>query len=191
MKKLLLFIAVAMVSFATFAQTDLTGRIYKNSNILAEEINKLMADADLKIDSLRQDAFAKAEKKKGRKLTEEERAKVSAEVDKAQEAMKALKKGVKTSVSLEFRDSKNVVMRLKMAVDDEAMKAAGIPWAKRKLMKAALAIAPSSEKGTYHQQDNLIIIEDEKEPDTLRISDDGKYIYVTFDKKKCKLTRVQ
>ena len=191
MKKLLLFIAVAMVSFATFAQTDLTGRIYKNSNILAEEINKLMADADLKIDSLRQNAYAKAEKKKGRKLTEEERAKVSAEVDKAQEAMKALKKGVKTSVSLEFRDSKNVVLCLKMKVDEEAMRLAGIPWAKRKLMKAAMAMVPSSEKGTYHQQDNLIIIEDEKEPDTLRISDDGKYIYGTFDKKKCKLTRVQ
>ena len=191
MKKIFLCIALAAVSLGALAQTDLTGRVYSNPNIMADEINKLVSEVDSQIDSIRQEAFAKVEKKKGRKLTEEERAKVSAEVDKAQDAVKALKKGIKASVRLEFQDTKNVVMRMKMSVEDEALKAAGIPWAKRKLMKAALAIAPSSDKGTYHQQGNLIIIEDEKEPDTLRLSADGKHIYGTFDKKKCTLTRVQ
>ena len=69
-------------------------------------------------------------------------------------------------------------------ISDEALKAAGYGWLKRKAMKAALAVAPSSQKGTYIVKNNMVIMADkDNEKDTLNISQDGKYITGKLDKK--------
>ena len=189
MKQFLLSILLCLSGFVQ-AQVDLTGRIYKKDNILADELNKVVADADKKMDSLRQVKVVELEKKKGRKLNATEKADIDKQIAEARQAMVAIKKGIITRIELEFKDARNAVMTMKTSIDDNALKAAGVPWVKRKAMKAALAIAPSSEKCTYRQKGDLIIIEDEKEPDTLRLSSDGKTIYWKMDKKTSyKLTR--
>ena len=50
---------------------------------------------------------------------------------------------------------------------------------------------PSSEKVKYTVSGNNIIIPDDKKPDTLRISDDGKYITGKMDEIQFKLTRTK
>lgn len=174
------------------AQTNLTGRIYANSNIMADEMNKIVALVDQKIDSMRLAKLAEFEKTKKRKPNTKEKAEIEAVLKKAKEATMAIKNGVKTAISVEFKDTRNLVMTAKISVDDNALKLAGVPWVKRKAMKAALAVMPTTQKATYKQQGNLIICEDPDEPDTLRLSADGKYIYGTFDKKqKFRLSRTK
>ena len=68
-------------------------------------------------------------------------------------------------------------------VCDEAMKAAGLGWLQRKAMKAALAVAPSSEKGTYVVKGQQVIMTDSNgEKDTLMLSQDGQYLSGKMDK---------
>ena len=64
---------------------------------------------------------------------------------------------------------------------------------KRKALKAAIALIPSTEKSSYIVKDNLVImIDDDEGNDTLRLSNDGKYLFGKFDKKTdYKLTRTQ
>ena len=193
MRQLLLSILLCLSGLAQAqSQVNLTGRIYKNDNILADELNKAMAVVDQKMDSVRQAKVVELEKKKGRKLNATEKAEIDKQLAEAQKAMSAIKKGMSTRIEVEFKDARNLVMTMNMSVDDNALKLAGVPWVKRKAMKAALAIAPSSQKCTYRQQGNLIIVEDEEESDTLRLSSDGKYIYGKMDKKTSfKLTRLK
>ena len=68
-----------------------------------------------------------------------------------------------------------------MNVSDDILKAAGVSWAKRKAIKLATSISPA-EKTNYFVKDNLIICDDGKEKDTLKISNDGKYLYGKFEK---------
>lgn len=185
-------ILLLCLSGLVHAQTDLSGRIYANPNVMPTEMEKDMASLEHKIDSLRQNGYAAFEQKKGRKPTAEEKAEIDEKMKEARKMMESLKKAITTRVEVEFKDQQNMVMRMKMHVDDNALKLAGVPWIKRKALKAATAIAPSSEKAKYIQKGNLIIVQDEEEPDTLRLSDDGKYIYGKIDKKqKFKLTRTK
>lgn len=104
----------------------------------------------------------------------------------------AVRKGLKTAITVEFKTEKNATMKVNMKVSDDVLKAAGIPWLKRKAMKAALAVAPSTMKATYEVKGNLVILNDDGELDTLRLSADGKQLYGTFDKKTpFTLTRIQ
>lgn len=58
-------------------------------------------------------------------------------------------------------------------------------------MVAASAMAPA-ERGTYVVMGDLVIMNDGHELDTLRLSDNGKYLSGKLDeKKKFKLTRIQ
>ena len=94
---------------------------------------------------------------------------------------------MKTSITVDFKTEDKAVMKMDVSISEDALKAAGIGWAKRKLMKAALAIAPSSEKATYQVKDNLVIMKSsDGELDTLRLSSDGKYLYGTMDEGKGK-----
>lgn len=175
-----------------FAQTNMTGRTYYNANIMADEMNKIMQEIDQKVPQAKAKAYAKFEQKKGRKPTEKEKAALEKELNEAVTQARALKKGVTTAVTIEFKTEKEAVMNADMKVSDEAMKAAGISWIKRKAMKAALAVAPSKSKCTYIVKNNLIILDDSGEKDTLTISADGKYLYGKFDKKTSfKLTRTK
>ena len=175
------------------AQTSLAGRTYHHPNIMADMMNDATKDLDKKVAEARAKGIAEAEKKKGRKLTAEELAKLDEEIKKKMEMVEAVKKGMKMAITVEFKDQKNMVMKQNTKVSDEALKAAGIGWFKRKALKAALAIAPSSEKGTYIVKDSLVIMTDkDNEKDTLFLSQDGKYLKGRMDKKMSfKLTRIK
>lgn len=181
MKKSFLIALLLLVAVGAQAQTSLVGRVYHHPNILTDELNKLTTEANKDMKKNVDKAIKKAEEKKGRKLTAEELAEINKEVEEAQKMMKALKDGMKTAVTITFKDEKTMVMKADMKIDDEVMKKAGIPWAKRKMMKVAMAVAPS-EKASYERKGNLIIVRDDKEVDTLRLSDDGKYLSGKMDK---------
>ena len=185
--RFILVVVFMMSAMSAFAQTSLAGRTYYNVNILAGELDKMMAEMDQKLDSVRTEAYAKAKQKKGRELTAEEKAEVEKQVKQAQDMMIAIKKGMKTAITVDFKTEDKAVMKIDMSISDDALKAAGIGWARRKMMKAALAIAPSSEKVTYQVKGNLVIMKDsDGDPDTLRLSADGKYLDGLLDEGKGK-----
>lgn len=194
-QKLFVSIATLMVGclMSLHAQTNLTGRIYQNSNVLKAELDKAMGELDTTMDEARKEMIAKEEKEKGRKLTSAEVAKIDEKLKEAKAIADAVKKGMKTAITIEFKSEKDLVMKMKMQINDDALKAAGVGWAKRKLMLAALAVAPETQKGTYEVKNNYIYITDSsKERDTLRISNDGKYLYGKMDEKtNFTLTRIK
>ena len=166
------------------AQTNMAGRTYHNPNIIADMMNDATKDLDKKVAEARTKGIAEAEKKKGRKLTGEEIAKLDAEIKKKMAELEAMKKGMKLAITIEFKDDKNLVMKQDTKISDEALKAAGYGWLKRKAMKAALAVVPKSHKGTYVVKGNMIIMTDtDNDKDTLNISQGGKYITGKLDKK--------
>ena len=192
MKRMLILVVVAMMTMMTVNAQSLAGRTYYNANILAGEMNKKLKEVDQKIPEIRAEKYAKFEKEKGRKPTAAEKAKLDKEVDDAIAQAKALAKGASTAITIEFKTEKNAVMKADMNVSEDALKAAGIGWLKRKAMKAALAVAPSSTKATYVVKGDLIILDDGKEKDTLRLSSDGKYLYGKYEKDvNFKLTRTK
>lgn len=181
-RQLLVLVALLLIGCTTtvWGQTDLSGRIYHHPNILADKLNE--ATKDVNKEELRKKGIAKAEKKKGRKLTAEEKAEVDKELEKTIKTIEAMKKGMKTALTIEFKDKKNMVLKADIKISDEAMKAAGIGWLKRKAMKAALAVAPSSEKSTYVVKGQQIIMTDsDGEKDTLMLSQDGQYLSGKMD----------
>ena len=191
-RKLFVIIVLLCGMITVKAQSNLAGRVYHNPNIMAAEIDKEMKAADKKMTEAKAKAVAKMEKKKGRKLTAAEMAKIDEGVQKAQKMMEGIRKGMKTAVTIEFKDAKNMVFKADMQISEDALKVAGVSWLQRKTLKAAMALAPSSEKGTYVQKGNLIICSDGKDKDTLTISDDGKYVYGKLDQKtNFKLTRTK
>jgi membrane carboxypeptidase/penicillin-binding protein len=181
MKKSVFIALLLLAAVGAQAQTSLVGRVYHHPNILADTMKELTADANKDMKKNVDEAIKKAEEKKGRKLTTEELAELNKKVEEAQKMVMALKDGMKTAVTITFKDEKTMVMKADMKIDDEVMKKAGIPWAKRKLIKAATAIAPA-EKSSYERKGDLIIVRDDKEVDTLRLSDDGKYLSGKMDK---------
>lgn len=193
MKRLFSTFVLAVGFFAiASAQTSLVGRVYYHSNALADEMKSMQKDVDSKVKESIREEVAKAEKKKGRPLTAEEKTEVKKKTEEARKVAEALMKGTKTAITVTFKTENELSMQMKMQVDDEALKNAGISWAKRKALKAAIALLPSSQKMKYTVKDTLIICNDGKEKDTLTISDDGKYLYGKMDDKtKFKLTRKQ
>lgn len=192
--KLLTTFIVLLLTVAADAQTDLTGRTYYNANIMADVMNSEMKDIDKKMAKARTEAIAKKEKEKGRKLTAAETAEIDKKQKEARAMAEGIKKGMSTKVTVEFTSATNAVMKVDMKVSDDALKAAGVSWFKRKAIKTAIAVAPSSQKATYVVNGNLIIMTEKggKDKDTLRISQDGKYLYGKFSgKRESKLTRIK
>jgi len=168
---------------------SLTGRVYYNANILSEKMNEAISKS---MPEAKAEAIAKQEKEKGRKLTDAEKAEVEKKVQEAQIKAGEVMKGMKTAITVEFKSETQAVMKMDMSIDENAMKQAGVGWAKRKALKAALALAPSTQKAKYVVKGNLVIMDPNEEPDTLRLSDDGKYIYGKFDETtNFKLTRTK
>jgi len=184
-------IMMLIMVISAYGQTNLTGRVYYNANIMKGQFDDQLKELDKEIATKKAEAIAKSEKKLGRKLTAAEQAKLNNEVDKAMKQAKSMMDGMKTAVTLEFKTATQVVMKMDMKIDDNAMKAAGVPWLKRKAMKAALAIAPSSEKETYVVKGNKIIIGTGKDQDVMTLSADGKTITGEMDGKKFTLTRTK
>lgn len=183
MKKILLLVAVVVMTALDVQAQSLAGRKYYNANIIASLMDGEMDNMEQKIDSAKHEALVKAEQKKGRQLTAAEKAEVEQKAKEAQQMIIAVRKGMSTAITVEFTTEKNATMKVKMKVSDDVLKAAGIPWLKRKAMKAALAVAPSTMKATYEVKGNLVILNDDGDLDTLRLSADRKQLHGTFDKK--------
>ena len=188
---LLTSLMTLIMAISAYGQTNLTGRIYHNANIMSAQFDDELKKLEKDIAAKKAASVAEAEKKRGRKLTAAEAAKLDSEIDKAMKQAKSVMNGMKTAITLEFKSATEVVMKMDMKVDDNAMKAAGVPWIKRKAMKAALAIAPSTEKDTYVVKGNEVIIGTGKDQDTLTLSADGKKLSGTMDGKKFTLTRTK
>ena len=190
----LLAIAAAMMFAMNLqAQNSLVGRTYYNANIMTDALNEVTKDMDKKVQDAKAEEIAKLEKKEGRKATRAEIAEIDAKMQKAQKMMEAMTKGMTTELTVTFKTEKEAVTKANISVSDEALKNAGIGWMKRKALKAAIALIPSTEKSSYIVKDNLVImIDDDEGNDTLRLSNDGKYLFGKFDKKTdYKLTRTQ
>lgn len=171
-------------SLHSSAQTSLVGRVYQNPNIMDDIMSTALKEINTKSDSVRKEAIAKKEKELGRKMKAEELAELDKELKDAMEKAKVASKAVKTAITFTFKDETNAVMNMKMSIDEEALKLIGVSWAKRKAMKAALAIAPENQKCTYVREGNMIITSDDKDKDTLMLSDDGTKLYGAMEKGK-------
>ena len=179
------------VSLGAQAQTNMVGRVYHNANIMAGKMKELTKDIDKKFDEMKADAIKKAEEKKKRKLTAKELAEVEEKVKEGQKMMKAIENGMKTAITITFKDAKTAIMKMDMKLDDAAMKAAGVSWAKRKMLQAACAVAPS-DKSKYTVKGDMIIMDDGTDKDTLTLSEDGKYLSGKMDEDTpFKLTRTK
>ena len=127
-----------------------------------------------KIAEARKEAIAKMEKKKGRKLTKEELAKIDKKLAEIKKQAEAAKKCMSTAITVEFTSATDLVMRQKTRVDDETLKILGIGWLKRKALKASLALMPESQKAKYEVKGNKVIVIDDKDRDTLTIGNSIK-----------------
>ena len=180
MKKIILAIVAIMTAIGVNAQTNLTGRVYHNPNIMANMMDQEV-NIDKKIAEARKEAIAKMEKKKGRKLTKEELAKIDKELAGIKKQAEAAKKCMSTAITVEFTSATDLVMRQKTRVDDEALKIMGVGWLKRKALKASLALMPESQKAKYEVKGNKVIVIDE-DRDTLTLGNDGNTLSGIFDK---------
>ncbi len=158
---------------------------------MADVWNDPLKDLDKKMSESRTKLVADFEKKNRRKPNTEEMAEIDTKLKDARVKIEAVEKGIVTSVSVEFKSEKDIVMRTDMKIDENVLKMAGMGWMKRKALKAAMAVAPKSEKGTYVIKDNLVIMTDSgKDKDTLALSNDGNYLYGQLGKNtKFKLKR--
>ena len=138
----LMCIMAVFMAIGAEAQTNMVGRVYHNANILAGEFDEKLKELDKDVAKKKAETIAKAEKKKGRKLTAAELAELDKELEKAMKQARSVMNGMKTAVTLEFKTATQVVMKMDMKIDDEALKVAGVSWVKRKALKASLAIAP-------------------------------------------------
>ena len=189
--KILITLFLLLAGSVAQAQTSLVGRVYHNSNVIAGKMNNITRDMNKELDKAKADAIMKAEEKKKRKLTAAEKADLEKKTEEGMKMAEAILKGTKTAVTVTFKDEKTLVLNMDMKVDDEAMKKAGIGWAKRKMIQAACAITPS-EKAKYIVKDNMIITEEGNEKDTMFLSDDGKYLTGKIDEDMTfKLTRTK
>ena len=180
---------LAPCSLPLLQAQSLVGRVYYNANIMGEKMTEAISKA---IPEAKAGEIAKQEKEKGRKLTDAEKAEINKKLEEAQAKADAAMKGIKTAVTVEFKSETQAVLKTNMQVNEEALKQAGVNWAKRKALKAAIAIMPTTEKTSYMVKGNLVIMSPTDEPDTLRLSNDGKYLYGKFDKDfEVKLTRTK
>ena len=165
MKKILLMAVVAMMTAISAQAQSFAGRIYQNPYINAAE-NEAKVKKDV----------ANTEKKKGRKLTDEERARLT-------EKLRLVRGSIKTQATAQFISATQMTLKISTTFDEEALKKADVPWAKRKALKVAASASPSlSIKYDYTVQGNLIIARDGSDIDTLRLSADGRQLSASYDK---------
>ena len=179
MKKFLAMAIVAMIALSAEAQTSLVGREYHNPNIMSD----IYKDIDRQVADMKAKALMKMEKKKGRKLTEAEMKEFNEKIGKEESKLRAMKNGTSMAMTVTFKNDKTAVVKAKIKMTDEAMKAADIGWLKRKALKAAMAIIPAEDM-PYIIKNNMVILQDEEENDTLYISADRNSLSGIYRGKK-------
>ena len=179
MKKFLAMAIVAMIALSAEAQTSLVGREYHNPNIMSD----IYKDIDRQVADMKAKALMKMEKKKGRKLTEAEMKEFNEKIGKEESKLRAMKNGTSMAMTVTFKNDKTAVVKAKIKMTDEAMKAADIGWLKRKALKAAMAVMPAADM-PYIIKGNMVILQDEEENDTLYISADRNSLSGIYRGKK-------
>jgi len=179
MKKFLAMAIVAMIALSAEAQTSLVGREYHNPNIMSD----IYKDIDRQVADMKAKALVKLEEKKGRKLTEAEMKEFKELIGKEESKLRAMKNGTSMAMTVTFKNDKTAVVKAKMKMTDEAMKAADIGWLKRKALKAAMAVMPAADM-PYIIKGNMVILQDEEENDTLYISADRNSLSGIYRGKK-------
>lgn len=180
MKKFLVMAIVAMMTaLSAEAQTSLVGREYHNPNIMSD----IYKDIDRQVADMKAKALVKLEEKKGRKLTEAEMKEFNEKIGKEESKLRAMKNGTSMAMTVTFKNDKTAVVKAKMKMTDEAMKAADIGWLKRKALKAAMAVMPAADM-PYIIKGNMVILQDEEENDTLYISADRNSLSGIYRGKK-------
>lgn len=180
MKKFLVMAIVAMMTaLSAEAQTSLVGREYHNPNIMSD----IYKDIDRQVADMKAKALVKLEEKKGRKLTEAEMKEFKELIGKEESKLRAMKNGTSMAMTVTFKNDKTAVVKAKMKMTDEAMKAADIGWLKRKALKAAMAVMPAADM-PYIIKGNMVILQDEEENDTLYISADRNSLSGIYRGKK-------
>ncbi len=170
-------IVVMLALVSAKAQTNLSGRVYHNANIMKGEFQ----DIDKRLVESKAKAIAEAEKKKGRKLTAAEMKEIDEKEKDAAAKVKAVVEGTKIAITARFKSATEAVMKVDISISDDAMKMAGVSWAKRQALKAALAIAPTSQDLHYTVKKDLVIFYMDEDRDTLRLSNDGKQLYGIYE----------
>jgi hypothetical protein len=179
-KKFLMMVAVAlMTALSAEAQTSLVGREYHNPNIMSD----IYKDIERQVADMKAKALVMIEEKKGRKLTEAEMKEFKELIGKEESKLRAMKNGTSMSMTVTFKNDKTAVVKAKMKMTDEAMKAADIGWLKRKALKAAMAVMPAIDM-PYIIKGNMVILQDEEENDTLYISADRNSLSGIYRGKK-------
>ena len=172
-----IFVVVAAVSMAFadgYAQTNLAGQTFANSNI-GFNINDL-AGVDIMMATQRDSLINVKEKDLGRKLTAQETAKIDEKFEEGKKIMAAFQKAVRMGITVSFKSASEIEMKMDTAIDDKPLKAAGVGWFQRNAMKAAFKMMPKSMKERYIRKGNLIIVSPNSDPDTLRLSGDGRQL---------------
>lgn len=192
MKRQISALLFVLCTLALQAQTNLSGRTYHHPDIMAEGMKAYEKDLEKKMAEVVGQEIAKAENKKGAPLSADEKAQIKAKQDEAIKFSLAVMKATKTAMTATFKSDTELVMQADITLDEDALKAAGLGWAQRKALKAAISLTPSTQKMSYTTKDNLVFCNDGAERDTLALSDDGNYLYGEFEEGKIfKLTRTK
>ena len=184
MKRQISALILVLFTLALQAQTSLSGRTYHHPDIMAEGMKAYEKDLEEKMAEVISQEVSKAENKKGAPLSADEKAEIKAKQDEAIKFSLAVMKATKTAITVTFKSDTELVMQADITLDENALKAAGLGWAQRKALKAAISLTPSTQKMAYTTKDNLIFCNDGAERDTLALSDDGKYLYGEFEEGK-------
>ena len=180
MKHFLVMGAVAMMAAISInAQTNLSGRVYHNPNIVTSVMEQ---EVDSKIVEERKKAIDKKEKEKGGKLTKKELADLDKAIADIKKKTMAAEKCISTAITIEFTSATDLVMKQQTKVDEKALKTIGVGWLKRKVLKTSLAVAPESQNAKYEVKNNKLIVIDGEDRDTLTIDNDGNTLSGILDK---------
>ena len=181
---------LVVCSVATFGQGGLKGRVYYSGDIIAEKLDAAVKEIEQNRPQLRAEAICKLEEKKGRKLNAAEMGAIDSELDEKLEKAKLKRASTSMSLTITFTRDNELAMKPNEKIDDEVLKQAGLNWIKRKSLMVTSMMTTKSNKVTFFRKGNQIITKAET-PDTLQISEDGKFIYGKFDGIPFMLTRTK
>lgn len=181
---------LVVCSVATFGQGGLKGRVYYSGDIIAEKLDAAVKEIEQNRPQLRAEAICKLEEKKGRKLNAAEMGSIDSELDEKLEKAKLKRASTSMSLTITFTRDNELAMKPNEKIDDEVLKQAGLNWIKRKSLMVTSMMTTKSNKVTFFRKGNQIITKAET-PDTLQISEDGKFIYGKFDGIPFMLTRTK
>lgn len=108
-----------------------------------------------------------------------------------QEREKVMNEIFTMSVMIEFIDSHDMRMKMKIMTDKERAKELGVSWANRKLWQTDLVVKTkfNNYKSRYTSHDNIIKIEDNGSK--MILSNDGEFLTVDDSDMKATLQRIK